>query len=168
MALPEVLSNGKMRDIALEFAEGFPLDRYADFKQELIDRGQLDRRVETEIFPTAVERDEKLWLNQIFQALNVAKLPNFSIPKRIHLNISKQILDFSNYPRFGSIIDTRGLDLATKDRRDLAHYIRKTDDSICIFTERFPSAPSNVIQIIGKYLTQTAKDLNTKFTLLVY
>jgi hypothetical protein len=165
--LPEVLSNGKMRDLALEFAESFSLDRYADFKQKLIDRGQLDRRVETEIFPTAVDRDEKLWLSQIFQALNVAKLANFSIPKRIYLNISKQILDFSNYPRFGNIIDTRGLDLATRDRRDLAHYIRETDDSICIFTEKFSSAPANVIQIIGKYLTQTAKDLNTKFTLLV-
>lgn len=165
--LPETVINGKMSDLALEFAACFSIERYPDFKQKLIDRGRLDKRVETEIFPTEVDRDRKLWLNRIFQALNVAKLPNFSIPKRIYINLSEEFLDFSNYPRFGSIIDTRGLDLATKDRRDLAYYIRETDDSICIFTERFSSAPSNVIQIIGKYLTSTAKDLDTKFALLV-
>jgi hypothetical protein len=44
--LPETVINGKIRDLALEFAERFPLDRYADFKQTLIDRGRLDERVE--------------------------------------------------------------------------------------------------------------------------
>ncbi len=87
-------------------------------------------------------------------------------PKRIYLNLSDRILDF-NRPHIGNIIDTRGLDLATKDRRDLAYYIRETENSICIFTERFAAAPANVIQIIGKYLTPTAKDINTKVSLLV-
>ncbi|WP_295617046.1 hypothetical protein [Chamaesiphon sp. GL140_3_metabinner_50] len=94
------------------------------------------------------ELDEKSWLSEIFQSLNVAKLANFSIPKRIYLNLSDRILGFDRQ-RIGNIIDTRGLDLATKDRRDLAEYIRESDESICIFTERFPSAPANVIQIIS-------------------
>ena len=152
---------------ALEFAASFTIERYLEFKQELIDRGRLAQRVKTEIYPSDTDVDTRAWVARIFQSLNVAKLPNFSIPKRIYLNLSSEFLDFSKYPRFGCIIDTRGLDLATKDRRDLAHYIRETDDAICIFTKRFPAAPANVIQIIGKYLTPTTKDIDTKSALLV-
>ncbi len=165
--LPETVINGKMCDRALEFAASFTIERYLEFKQELIDRGRLAQRVKTEIYPSDTDVDTRAWVARIFQSLNVATLSNFSIPKRIYLNLSSEFLDFSKYPRFGCIIDTRGLDLATKDRRDLAHYIRETDDAICIFTERFPAAPANVIQIIGKYLTPTAKDIDTKFALLV-
>jgi hypothetical protein len=164
--LPEIIVNGKIHDCALGFAADFTLDRYDDFKQELIQRGQLSARTETKISPRDRDLDEKLWLSEVFQSLNVAKLANFSIPKRIYLNLSDRILDF-NHHHIGNIIDTRGLDLATKDRRDLANYIRESDESICIFTERFASAPANVIQIIGKYLTPAAKDINTKFALLV-
>ena len=164
--LPETIVNGRMKDCALEFATGFTIDQYDEFKQELIKRGQLSARTKTEIYPDTSDLDQRSWLSQVFQALNVAKLADFSIPKRIYLNLSDQILDF-NRPRIGNIIDTRGLDLATKDRRDLAYYIRETENSICVFTERFAAAPANVIQIIGKYLTPTAKDLNTKVSLLV-
>jgi hypothetical protein len=164
--LPEIIVSGKIEDCALGFASYFASDRYADFQEELIWRGKLSARTETKIQPQSEDRDEKLWLSGVFQALNVAKISNFSIPKRIYLNLSPKILGF-DHQRIGNIIDTRGLDLATKDRRDLAEYIRKSDESICIFTERFPSAPANVMQIIGKYLTPTAKDLNTKFALLV-
>jgi hypothetical protein len=164
--LPETIVNGRMKDCALEFAADFTIDKYDDFNQELIKRGQLSKRIKTEIYPAASELDERSWLSQVFQSLNVAKLANFSIPKRIYLNLSDKILDFDR-PRIGNIIDTRGLDLATKDRRDLTYYIRETDNSICVFTERFAAAPANVIQIIGKYLTPTAKDINTKFSLLV-
>ncbi len=164
--LPEMIVNGKMKDCALEFAADFTIDKYDEFKQELIKRGQLPARTETEIYPIDNELDERSWLSQVFQSLNVAKLANFSIPKRIYLNLSDKILNF-NRPRIGNIIDTRGLDLATKDRRDLAYYIRETENSICIFTERFAAAPANVIQIIGKYLSPTAKDINTKVSLLV-
>ena len=163
--LPEIIVNGKIEDCALGFASYFASDRYPEFKDELIGRGKLSARTETKIQPHE-DLDEKSWLVGIFQSLNVAKLSNFSIPKRIYLNLSAKILGF-DHQRIGNIIDTRGLDLATKDRRDLANYIRESDESICIFTERFPSAPANVIQIIGKYLTSTAKDINTKFALLV-
>jgi hypothetical protein len=164
--LPETTVNGVLHDRALEFATSFNIDNYELFKVELIERGRLIDRTKTETYPKAKDLDERLWLGEIFQKLNVAKLPNFSIPKRIYLNLSDRILNF-NHPRLGSIIDTRGLDLATKDRRDLAYYIRETDSSICIFTERFTSAPANIIHIVGKYLTPTSKDIDRKFGLLV-
>jgi hypothetical protein len=164
--LPETTVNGVLHDRALEFATSFNVDSYELFQVELIERGRLLDRTKTETYPKAKDLDERLWLGEIFQKLNVAKLPNFSIPKRIYLNLSNRILNFDR-PRLGSIIDTRGLDLASKDRRDLAYYIRETDSSICIFTERFTSAPANIIHIVGKYLTPTSKDIDRKFGLLV-
>ncbi len=164
--LTEISINGVLKDQALEFAQSFAIDDYDKFNRELIERGRLIDRTKTEAYPKPQDTNERLWLSKVFQSLNVAKLPKFSIPKRIYLNLSDRILDFS-HPRLGSIVDTRGLDLATKDRRDLAYYIRETDSSICIFTERFTSAPANIIQIIGKYLTSTARDIATKFGLLV-
>ena len=93
--LPEIIVNGKIHDCALGFAADFTLDRYDDFKQELIQRGQLSARNETKISPQDRDLDEKLWLSEVFQSLNVAKLANFSIPKRIYLNLSDRILDFN-------------------------------------------------------------------------
>jgi GTPase SAR1 family protein len=120
--LPEIIVNGKLQDCALGFASHFASDRYLEFKDELIGRGKLSARTATKIQPQTEDVDEKLWLSGIFQSLNVAKLNNFSIPKRIYLNLSAKILSF-DHQRIGNIIDTRGLDLATKDRRDLAEYI---------------------------------------------
>jgi hypothetical protein len=168
VALPEEMVNSKIHDHALEFAKGFTNDQYTSFQTALIERGYLSDRNETLLYPEESGLlDQRKWLSDVFQDLNVAKLLNFSIPKRIYINLEPQLLDLSNHDRFGSIIDTRGLDIATKDRRDLAHYIREKDNAICIFTERFPSAPANALPIISKYLTSEAKDINTKFALLV-
>jgi hypothetical protein len=165
--LPESVVNGKIVDQALEFAARFSSDQYQEFKKQMTDRGQLDNRTEAKIHPLANCEDRKLWVSTTFQSLNVANLANFSIPKRIYINLDSELLDFSNHPRLGSIIDTRGLDLLTKDRRDLASYIRENDNSICIFTEKFASAPGNVMPIISKYLTTASVDIDTKCAVIV-
>jgi hypothetical protein len=169
LALPELAVDGKMQDLAIDFAQGFAPDAYAQFQSELLARARLSERSASKIIPTAEDRELKLWVSQTFQALNVAKIPNFSIPKRIYLNLDRSILAWSDdkYRRLNGIVDTRGLDVATKDRRDLSDYIRERDNAICIFTDRFASAPGNSIEIIGKYLTSTARDLDSKFALLV-
>ena len=102
--LPEIVVNGKIEDCALGFASYFASDRYAQFKEELIGRGKLSARTETKIQPQPEDRDEKLWLSGIFKDLNVAKISNFSIPKRIYLNLSANILSFE-HQRIGNIID---------------------------------------------------------------
>jgi hypothetical protein len=167
VALPEIMQEGKLVDQAVLFAKSFVADNYQSFKAALVDRGQLGLRSETRIEAASTEPDIAQWVSKNFQALNVAKLPNFSIPKRIYLNLESSILDFSKYPNIGSIVDTRGLDLGTKDRRDLNKYIREDDNTICIFVDRFSSAPGNTIDIIGKYLTPTSEYIDSKFSLLV-
>jgi hypothetical protein len=167
LALPEVMKEGKLVDQALQFAKSFAADDYQNFKEALLKRSQLEQRLETRIAAASTEPDIMQWVSKNFQAINVAKLPNFSIPKRIYLNLATSILDFSKHPNIGSIVDTRGLDLGTTDRRDLNKYIREDDNSICIFVDRFSSAPGNAINIISKYLTPTSQDINSKFSLLV-
>jgi hypothetical protein len=167
LLLPELPMEGKIHDRAIEFAQSFDADLYAEFQIQLRDRARLLERGESKIVPTQEDTDLKLWVSQTFQALNVAKIANFSIPKRIYLNLDDTILKLNQYRRLNAIIDTRGLDVATKDRRDLSDYIRESDNCICIFTDRFASAPGNSIEIIGKYLTATAQDLDSKFSLLI-
>ncbi len=167
VSLPEVMKEGKLVDQAVQFAKGFAADNYQNFKAALVDRGQLGLRSETRIEAESTEPDITQWVSKNFKEINVAKLPNFSIPKRIYLNLESSILDFSKYPNIGSIVDTRGLDLGTKDRRDLNKYIRDDDNTICIFVDRFSSAPGNIIDIISKYLTPTSEYIDSKFSLLV-
>jgi hypothetical protein len=167
VALPEVMQEGKLVDQAVQFAKEFVADNYQSFKAALVDRGQLGLRSATRIEAESTEPDIAQWVGKTFQAINVAKLPNFSIPKRIYLNLESSILDFSKYPNIGGIVDTRGLDLGTKDRRDLNKYIRDDDNTICIFVDRFSSAPGNTIDIISKYLTPTSEYIDSKFSLLV-
>jgi hypothetical protein len=167
VALPEVMQEGKLVDQALRFAGDFAAHNYQNFKKALMERSQLEQRLETRIEAASTEPDMVQWVSKNFQAINVAKLPNFSIPKRIYLNLASSILDFSKYPSIGNIVDTRGLDLGTKDRRDLNKYIREDDNTICIFVDRFSSAPGNTINIIGKYLTPTSQYIDSKFSLLV-
>jgi hypothetical protein len=167
LALPEVMQEGKLVDQALQFAKSFAAYDYQNFKEAFMNRSQLEQRLENRIAAASNEPDMVQWVSKNFQAINVAKLPNFSIPKRIYLNLASDILDFSKYPNIGSIVDTRGLDLGAKDRRDLNKYIREDDNSICVFVDRFSSAPGNTIDIISKYLTATSQYIDSKFSLLV-
>ncbi|MDF5710882.1 MAG: hypothetical protein PUP90_25210 [Nostoc sp. S4] len=98
--------------------------------------------------------------------MNLGKVDGFSLPKRINVCVSSRIIDFSKYPKFKSIIDTRGMDDA-RDRSDLSDYIRSCDDSICLFAEQFMTAPSNISELLKRYLTQESRDIDTKLALLV-
>jgi hypothetical protein len=129
----------------------------------------LPRRKQTRLEPLhsfdKIE-DEKEWLCNNFSDLNLGKMHDFSLPKRIRVGISNNLIDFSKYPRFKSIIDTRGMD-DSRDRKDLSDYIRGQDDSICLFAEQFLSAPSNISELIKRYLTRESRDIDTKLALLV-
>jgi hypothetical protein len=105
LLLPELPMEGKIHDRAIEFAQSFDADRYAEFQIQLRDRARLSERGESKIVPTQEDTDLKLWVSQTFQALNVAKIANFSIPKRIYLNLDDTILKLNQYRRLNAIID---------------------------------------------------------------
>jgi hypothetical protein len=158
---------GKRVDRASELAQSSKnLD---DFLKSVLERAALSGRNQTRLESLQnfenVE-DEKKWLRNNFSNLNLGKMDKFSLPKRIYVGVSNKLIDFSKYPRFRSIIDTRGMDDA-RDRKDLSDYIRGQDNSICLFAEQFLAAPSNVSELLKRYLTRESRDIDTKVALLV-
>jgi len=165
--LRDSLVDGKRVDKASELAQkSKSLD---DFLDSVLAKADLSRRNQTCLeSPHNFENveDEKKWLRSNFGNLNLGKMDNFSLPKRIYVGVSNRLIDFNKYPRFKSIIDTRGMDDA-RDRKDLSDYIRSQDNSICLFTEQFLAAPSNISELLKRYLTRESRDIDTKVALLV-
>ena len=165
--LPDRQIEGKRVDKARELAQSSKsLD---GFLKSVLERANLSRRNQTRLESLhnfeSVE-DEKKWLRNNFSNLNLGKMDKFSLPKRIYVGVSNKLIDFNKYPRFRSIIDTRGMDDA-RDRKDLSDYIRNQDNSICLFAEQFLAAPSNISELLKRYLTRESRDIDTKVALLV-
>lgn len=111
-------------------------------------------------------KNEKKWIKDFFTDLNVVNIQGFSIPKRITLNISNNVLGEDNYLKnFHSVIDTKGLD-AARDRKDIEEYIQK-EDTICIFTTRYENAPdNNITYLISNYLQNDLRNTHQRFITL--
>jgi len=139
------------------------------FTETVLNRASLSRRSEIRLEAScefeSIE-DEKKWLRDKFSDLNLGKIDTFSVPKKIYVCVSNKLINFSKYPRFKSIIDTRGMDDA-RDRKDLSEYIRSQDNSICLFAEDFVDAPSNISELLKRYLTRESRDIDTKIALLI-
>lgn len=166
VGLKEVTRQGNQIDEAAELAKRFV--SYRDFRDEVVKRAKLSDRTTDRLQPDwdAIQTvaSQKEWIEKKFNEINLCSLSDVSIPRRIYVYLSPEILDLSEYP-INSIIDTRGIDEG-KDREDLSNYIRDNDETICIFTEKFSDVPTNVIGLIRKYLTLEAKDIDTKLAVV--
>lgn len=90
-----------------------------------------------------------------FNEINLCKIPEVMLPKKIKIFLTKDILDFGHNPFLSSIVDTRGIDTilsASSDsknsmkREDILDYIEKEqNDCLYIFVDRFTSVPSQGI-----------------------
>ncbi len=167
-------SQGNSIDEAENLAQKFTSSQLDDFTKKVIHLAQLSQRKQTRINFIKEQNStkindveaEKIWTINTFNEINLAKISTFSIPQKIFIYVSSNIIDFKQYPKFNSIIDTKGID-EVKIRKDLQTYIRDNDQTICIFTEDFKSAPSNVSEIIRRDLTSESEDIDTKLGLLV-
>jgi len=111
-------------------------------------------------------KEEKIWIKNFFTDLNVANIQGYSIPKRITLYVSNNILGDNNILKnFHSVIDTKGLD-AARDRKDIEEYIQN-EDTICIFTTKYDNAPdNNITYLISNYLQNDLKSTHNRFITL--
>lgn len=160
--------NGRV-DRAAEFVKKFREDQFDAFLTAVYQRARLDERSRTAVYPDAAaqqsEDAEKAWVRKTFEQLNLARLPTVSIPKKICLNVSPRLFQpDAEFGRFGTIVDTKGMDVG-QSREDLDHYIRNRDSALCIFAEKFPPAPANVVDLIDRHLV--SQDIATKFVLFV-
>lgn len=156
-------------DDALNFAQQFGLDQERLFRETVLARAQLDTRThrQTQFDNEAgADEEEHDWLRKTFELINLVRLPGFSLPRCINITLSGSLLDTSLFPRLGAVIDTRGLGVNSQ-RPDLEMYIRRRSNALCIFTDLFPQAPTNVVELMRQYLTAEARDLASKSVLMV-
>lgn len=112
------------------------------------------------------EGEEKNWLKQNFDAINKGEVPHLSIPRKIFVNASKNLLSGSDLSKFKSVVDTKGID-ESANRPDLREYI-EAKDTIILFTSRYNDAPeTNVRELTQYYLSQRSKQYEQKFSIFV-
>jgi hypothetical protein len=149
-------------DEADEFAKNF--QNLDSLKTALFKKADFENRTDTEI--ECQTEDELKWLKKTFEEINVAKHAGFSIPKKIFLYASNAILNHTYFSHFSEIIDTKGLDV-NKFRKDIDLYI-KQDDTICLFTTKFPNAPDpNILEQMQRHLAFKSKNFEERFITFV-
>jgi hypothetical protein len=137
---------------------------FNDFMDMALLNAQLDKRGKTKIEFTG--NDEKTWIKDTFRSINQGERKDFSIPHKIYITVSKNILSGSDLFQFDSVVDTKGIDEIVI-RKDLEEYIEK-EDTICLFTTAFNSAPETNIRELMKYnLQDKSKDFHQRFSVFV-
>jgi hypothetical protein len=162
-------SSNKTIDDAIEFAKNFEESQKQEFINAVWDRANMLDRTQTSIEPTESftnSQHEKVWLAKMCTQLNTASLPQVPLPRKVTVHISPQILSLKDYPHLRSVIDTKGLE-PQQSRTDLASYIRQLDQSLCIFTDRFPHAPGGILSIMETYLTPESQDIHTRSLMFI-
>ncbi|MFB5281802.1 hypothetical protein [Peribacillus sp. Hz7] len=143
------------------------------FVQFVHDHLQLDARTETIV--DCAYNDAKSYFASamnIFKSINLGKIPTISIPKKIILHATNDIIDFDSYSFVRTLIDTRGIDGDGVDtdsfrREDILAYLdEKESESIYIIVDGFKPAPSDGILSLLKSRLRDKQHAN-KFYLLI-
>lgn len=106
------------------------------------------------------------WIKDNFSKINKGEIITFSIPKKIYLNVNKEIYGNSYQENFNTVIDTKGID-ENPIRKDLLEQI-EDENTILIFTSSYNDAPKGDIRaLIEKALSIKSKMYEDRFVLLV-
>ena len=116
-----------------------------DFKIRVIMNMNLEARKKTEIwYPKGIDKDALQWLREIYLEINHGLQKEFSIPKRITINIPEPVL---GYDKFGiKIVDTKGVDDTAK-REDLESHLHDPR-AVTVFCSRFSDAPDETTRTL--------------------
>ena len=124
-----------------------------DYVEEVVNRANLDKRNET-VFeinePIEMFEGESLriitdWLFKTFEKINLGKMENMVLPKRIILNIPF----VEELKTFESFVDTKGLD-SGMPRPNIENHLTEID-TICVFTSKFAPAPEpNILEFLKR------------------
>jgi len=85
------------------------------------------------------------WLRNVFRDINIGKHPEFSLPRRIVVNVPQKIFRSESYNL--RIIDTRGIDETKAIRRDIQTHL---DDprAVIVLASGFEDAPDAAAQTV--------------------
>ncbi len=155
----------KKTEIIDQAKEEFDQLGLVELKKIALNNANLESRTTNRI-ECDNETNEREWIKNTFAAINTAEFNEFSIPKKIYLYVSYDVLSGSNLSQFDSVVDTKGLD-ENPIRQDLQKYI-ESQDTICLFVTSFKDAPeANIRKLIGYHLTSKSKDFHHRFVTLV-
>lgn len=113
--------------------------------------------------------DEKDWIKENFKLVNLVKIPNMPIPRKIVVHIRAELLNKDKFQNINQLIDTRGLDLkGLKTRDDLDLYFNHSDDKIFVIIDKFPhSLSESVGGVISKYTNIKTLNITEKCILII-
>jgi hypothetical protein len=150
-------------------------DQNLDLNEAII-RANLNNRSNISLNYSEGEYKEGKWLIENLKKINYGQHPNFTIPKKIIINLNKGHLNTKIFDTFQSVIDTKGLEALSSNQsgsslnltKDIEKYILD-DSSICIFTTDFLSAPNpNILNLISYFNSQKSKNILKRFILLIH
>jgi hypothetical protein len=162
------LPEGEKRedDAAVRLAREFPTDGFEQFQARVLSQAKLDGRTLKEFVCPAAEADPRAWIKKTFDDLNLARLDTVSIPRRITLVVDAKLLT-PQMANVAAVVDTKGVDAAQFNREDLDRYIREDKSAICILSEGFDTAPTDVAPLLQRHVTPEVPLSLSKFALMV-
>jgi hypothetical protein len=153
-------------DAAIQLARKFPSDGFERFQELVLSRANIDARKDTDFPCPRNKSDPRAWIKKTFDDLNLARLDTVSIPHKITLHVDRKLLS-PHMARIAAVVDTKGVDAAQFNRKDLDGYIRQDRDAICILAEGFDTVPTNVTPLLQRHITQEDPLAVSKFALMV-
>jgi len=125
-----------------------------EFKEEILRRIDIQNRNRTIIECRSSNGTFFRDCQEKFNAINLCKIKDVMLPKRIKIFLTKDIFDFAKIPFVSSIVDTRGIDTifsSSSDsnkmkREDILNYIDKEQNNcLFFFIDNIKPAPSQSI-----------------------
>ena len=146
--------NKKLKeDYAKDLAMTYDAKCYNDYETEVIKRANLGNRNVLEFTYEMGSISEKEWIKKVFRKINLVHMEDSPLPKKIIIEINKEIFNFSKLKRINKIIDTRGLEAgAVTDRSDIKSLFRYEQNSIVLFVDKFNSPSKSLIDIFDQYI----------------
>jgi DNA polymerase III delta prime subunit len=124
------------------------------FKEEILRRIDIQNRNRTIIECQSANGTFFKDCQEKFNAINLCKIKDVMLPKRIKIFLTKDIFDFAEIPFVSSIVDTRGIDTILSSssdsnkmkREDILNYIdREQNNCLFFFIDNIKPAPSQGI-----------------------
>lgn len=143
-------------DLAKELATSYSCNDYKLFEQEVFKKANLNQRTKvnyTKGISSASIDEEKVWIKKMFRDLNLVKLQEAPLPKKIIVQLSQEVFDFSLLSGISKIIDTRGLEAGSvTDRIDIKDYFKSEGNHFLFLVDEFKKTSPALIQLLNQYV----------------
>ncbi|MGL4873118.1 MAG: hypothetical protein ACRC30_00495 [Clostridium sp.] len=148
--------NRKLKeDLGKELVSRYSVEDFDVFKERVILLANLDKRKTLDFTYEELGglEAEKEWIKKIFKKINLVHIDEAPMPKKIVIEINREIFNFDKFSKIDRIIDTRGLEVGSiTDRSDIKRMFRDEKNNIMLFVDKFNSPSKSIIDLLDHYL----------------